>query len=119
VPYICEQPEILRYLDVVVLVGAQPITLDPHLAVTAADRAAAAQVVPPAARPLVALHPGVSHPGRRWPAESFAVVGHRLCAAGAEIVVTGTEAERRLVTPSSARWTTRPTMPAVDSRLAG
>jgi hypothetical protein len=42
VPYTPHQHEIHRFLEVVGLVGAAPVTLEPRLAVTAADRAEAA-----------------------------------------------------------------------------
>ena len=38
IPYVYFQPEILRYLEVVALVGARPTTLEPALAVTLADQ---------------------------------------------------------------------------------
>ncbi|MDP9311129.1 MAG: glycosyltransferase family 9 protein [Pseudomonadota bacterium] len=95
-PYIYFQPEILRYLETVALVGAQPVTLEPRLVLTAADCAEAARVVPHTSRPLVALHPGAGHPTRRWPPEHFAAVADALVAAGADVVVIGTEPERAI-----------------------
>lgn len=97
VPYIYYQPEILRYLEVVSLVGATTSDLEPHLSVTEADLAEAHQVVPKTQKPLVALHPGAGDPRRRWPVEKFAAVGDALAAAGVRVVVTGTESEQELV----------------------
>jgi ADP-heptose:LPS heptosyltransferase len=97
IPYAFFQHEILRYLEVVSLVGAPPVALEPRLTVTAADRAEAARIVPDDGRPLVALHPGAGDPRRRWPPERFARVGDALAAAGARVVVTGIAAERNLV----------------------
>jgi ADP-heptose:LPS heptosyltransferase len=98
IPYVYFQPEILRYLEVVALVGATPTTLEPCVQVTQEDlseaRSALKMAWPP--RNLVALHPGAGDPGRRWPAENFARVGDALSAEGARIVVTGTQAEQRL-----------------------
>lgn len=93
IPYGRHQPEVLRYLEVVSLVGAPVTTLEPRLSVTVADLTDAERVVPDDGRPLVALHPGARHPERRWPAERFAAVGDALAAAGARVVVTGTEVE--------------------------
>src|SRR5438093_11199142 len=56
-PYVYFQPEVLRYLEVVSLVGAPPTTFQPRLAVTGADLDEARRVVPETRRPLVALHP--------------------------------------------------------------
>ena len=101
VPYIYYQREVLRYLEVVALVGAPPVALEPELAVTAADLQASYEAVPeePQAgdRPLVVLHPGASDSRRHWAAANFAAVGDALAAAGARVVVTGTAKEHDLV----------------------
>jgi ADP-heptose:LPS heptosyltransferase len=97
IPYIYFQSEILRYLEVVSLIGATTAVLEPHIAVTEQDLLQAYQVVPETRRPLVVLHPGAGHPQRRWPPEKFAAVGDALAAAGAQVVVTGTRGEASLV----------------------
>ena len=90
-PYAWYQSEVLRYLEVVGLVGAEPVTLHPRLSLLDTDRAA----LPPLPHgPLVALHPGADAPRRRWPVESFAAVGDGLAARGATVVVTGSGRER-------------------------
>lgn len=93
IPYLYYQREILRYLEVVSLVGARPTRLDPHLTVMDRDLQAARHIVPDTDRPLVVLHPGASDLRRRWPAASFAQVGDRLAETGARVVVTGVEKE--------------------------
>lgn len=93
-PYVYFQPEILRYLELVSLVGADPVVLEPRLAVTPGDLAEAVRVVPETDKPLVALHPGAGDPRRRWSPEYFAEVGDALAAAGAHVVVIGTRGER-------------------------
>lgn len=114
VPYVYYQHEVLRFLEVVALVGAAPVGLEPRLAVTEADRAAATAAltvaltsaltaasagagVGGAGRPLVALHPGATDPRRRWPVDRFAAVGDALADAGANVLVTGGAGERDLV----------------------
>lgn len=77
--------------------GAAPVTFEPRLELTEQDRVEAKVVVPPDGRPLAVLHPGVTDPRRRWPAERFGPVGDALAAAGARVLVTGTEPERDLV----------------------
>ena len=91
IPYIYWQSEVLRYLEVVRLVGAIPVDVVPRVAVTDADRAEARRVVAENDRPIVALNPGASDPERRWPTANFAVVGDALAAEGARIVITGAE----------------------------
>lgn len=96
IPYIYFQSEIVRYLEVVSLVGARVVTLEPHLAIVENDLVEAQHIVPDEGKSLVALHPGASVPGRRWPEEKFAAVGDALATAGAQVVVTGTQAENHL-----------------------
>lgn len=97
-PYVYFQHEIVRYLEVMAMIGAKSITLEPSVTLTDADMEEAAAVVPPDDVPLVVLHPGAGDPRRRWPPEKFAAVGDALAAAGARIaVVGGREDERQLV----------------------
>ncbi len=44
----------------------------------------------------VCIHPGARKPERRWPAQSFAVVGDGLAALGYQIVLTGSQVEQPL-----------------------
>jgi ADP-heptose:LPS heptosyltransferase len=96
VPYAGHQHEIHRFLEVVGLVGAAPVTLEPRLQVTAADRAEAAAALAGDDRPLVVLHPGANDPRRRWPVERLAVVGSELARKGARLAVVGTAADQPL-----------------------
>jgi len=119
VRYVYYHPEVLRYLEVVGLVGALPVSYRPRLAVTEADRAELRAVLPPPSRPRVALHPGSTDPRRRWPAERFAVVGDALAEAGAEVVLTGTGAESVVIRAVLAEMRA-PATPVVDAlRLGG
>ncbi|MDQ3856391.1 MAG: glycosyltransferase family 9 protein [Chloroflexota bacterium] len=97
VPYIYYQPEILRYLEVVSLVGARPSGLEPNVTLKEADVEEAQAVVPDDGRPLAVLHPGANDTRRQWPVEQFAAVGDALVDAGVRVLITGTEPERRLV----------------------
>ncbi len=112
--YTYYQPEVFRYLEVVGLVGAVPVTHLPRLAVTPADRAKLRAVLPPPSGPRVALHPGASDPRRRWPAGRFAVVADALAGAGAEVVLTGTAAESGVVRETMAAMRS-PATPVVDA----
>lgn len=95
-PYIYWQNEILRWLEVVSMVGGRVIGLEPCLAVTAADVDESRAVVPEQGRPLVALHAGAGDPRRRWPTAKFAAVGDALAEAGAHVVLTGAGMESPL-----------------------
>jgi ADP-heptose:LPS heptosyltransferase len=89
VTYAYYQHEVLRFLEVVGLVGAPPVTLEPRLALTAADVRHADAALPATAQPLVVLHPGASDPRRRWPAVSFAALATALSEQGCRVVVVG------------------------------
>jgi ADP-heptose:LPS heptosyltransferase len=96
VPYTGDQHEIHRFLEVAGLVGATPVTLEPRLQVTDADRAEAGAALAEDDRPLVVLHPGANDPRRRWPVERLAVVGSELARKGARLAVIGTRADQPL-----------------------
>ena len=96
VPYTGHQHGIHRFLEVAAVVGATPVTLEPRLQVTAADRVEAAAALAEDDRLLVVLHPGANDPRRRWPVERLAVVGSELARKGARLAVVGTAAEQPL-----------------------
>jgi ADP-heptose:LPS heptosyltransferase len=92
-PYTESQHEILRCLEVVGLVGAPPVGLEPRLTPTAEDAGAAESVLPSAAAPLVAVHPGAQDPRRRWPPQRFGAVADDLAGRGATVVLVGSGAD--------------------------
>lgn len=102
-PYVYWQPEIPRYIELVGLVGAPVVTLEPRLRVLERDLAASRAVAPDSPEPLVVLHPGVTDERRRWPAEKFAAVGDALAAAGCRVAITGTPPEAGIAAKVAAR----------------
>ncbi|MEV1287792.1 glycosyltransferase family 9 protein [Micromonospora sp. NPDC049679] len=116
--YVFYQPEVIRYLEAVALVGAVPVTLTPTLPATDGDRAEARAVAGLPVRPRVALHPGVTDSRRRWPTHRFAAVADALAAMGFEVVLTGTGEERALVEQVCAAAHT-PVRPLVDALSLG
>ncbi|MFV2101909.1 glycosyltransferase family 9 protein [Micromonospora sp. LOL_024] len=108
--YVYYQPEVVRYLEAVALVGAPATTITPALAVTDADRAEARTVLGEPDRPRVALHPGATDTRRRWPADRFGQLARTLHADGYEVLVTGTPAEQDVVDQvvAAARVPVRP-----------
>lgn len=95
-PYVYFHHEVLRFLEVVALAGAEPVTLEPQLAVTQEDLREALEFVPHVRR-LVVLHPGATDPRRRWPPEKFAALGDALAGEGATIAINGVKEETALV----------------------
>ena len=97
VPYIYFQPEILRYLEVVSLLGAKAMVLEPRVAVTDGDLSESKTVVEETDEPLVVIVPGAGDGRRRWPPQKFAAVADLMVSAGAHVFVTGLEQERPVV----------------------
>jgi ADP-heptose:LPS heptosyltransferase len=89
VRYAYYQHEVLRFLEVVALVGAPPVTIEPRLALTAADVRHGEEALPISPQPLVVLHPGATDPRRRWPPESFARLACALADRGCRVAVVG------------------------------
>jgi ADP-heptose:LPS heptosyltransferase len=90
-PYIYFQPEPVRWMEVVSLVGASPVVLGPRLNIPKTEIEEICEIVPPTSAPLVALNPGAGDPRRRWPIQRFAELGNLLAARGARIVLTGAD----------------------------
>ncbi len=100
-PYVYFQSEVIRYLELVALVGATSCDVTPRLATLPGDLAESRGVVPDAiadaARPLVVIHPGATDARRRWPPERFAAVADALVATyGARVALCGLADERPL-----------------------
>jgi ADP-heptose:LPS heptosyltransferase len=98
-PYTPFQHELLRFQEVMRLVGASEqdtTSIEPHLVITPTDLQEAERIVPETLQPLVALHPGARDPRRRWSPQNFAAVGDALAERGARIVITGNESERAI-----------------------
>ena len=89
VPYRYYQHEMLRALEVVGLVGAEPVVLEPVVRVLDHERAWGRELQRALDGPVVVLHPGATDPRRRWPVESFAQLARRCADAGARVVVVG------------------------------
>jgi ADP-heptose:LPS heptosyltransferase len=68
-----------------------------------ADLLLAPPAVPAPVEGAVVVHPGAASPGRRWPADRFAVVARALAAEGRPVVVTGSAAEHGLAREVAAR----------------
>jgi ADP-heptose:LPS heptosyltransferase len=104
VRYVYYQQEVLRCLEVIGLVGAGPTVMEPHLALTDADRSAAHALVAEQ-RDYVVLHPGANDARRRWPPARFAAIGDALAERGLQLVITGSSGEARLTKAVSGALT--------------
>ena len=119
-PYPDNQPEVLRNVGLISLLGCPHRGLELEFPLFARDHAEAAALlrrlprpghVPEscdpgddtrgtprqAGRPLIGIHAGAHAPARRWPAERFAVVADHLAQRfGAQIVLTGGPGEEEI-----------------------
>lgn len=95
-PYYYYQSEVVRYLEIVGLVGATVCELEPCVQVFTTDLLEAQTLVNPA-QPYAVLHPGATDLRRRWPATCFVEVGKALRQRGLQVVVTGAGEERPIV----------------------
>lgn len=95
IPYQYWQNEILRLLECVALVGADPVSVRPKIAITAADRAEAESILPPIYR-MAVIHAGATDPRRRWAVENFAQIGDWLADAGFSVVLIGAPFEQAI-----------------------
>lgn len=92
IPYFLYHKEVLRYLEVVALVGARPVTLEPQLNLIARDIIQAQDFIEDD-KPFIVLHPGATDPRRRWPAKKFAETGDHLASLGYRIIINGVASE--------------------------
>lgn len=92
-PYVYYQPEVMRYLEVVSLLGVPAGDPIPHFPVTDADRTELDRLALPADHPLAVLHPGATDNRRRWSPARYAEAADALSAAGATVAVIGTAPE--------------------------
>ena len=102
-PYREHQHEVMRWLEVVGLAGAPPVSVTPRLDTTPEDLAKARSVLPESELPTISLHPGARDPRRRWPAEHFAALAERCIDQRRRVVLVGTPAERRLLGDIAAK----------------
>ncbi len=104
-PYNNFQNEVIRYVELVQKLGAPLVTLEPRLAVTAADLAEARRALGALRPPFIVLHVGANDPRRRWPAEKFAAVGDHFARAGWPVVLVGGQDEVQLAAATASRMT--------------
>jgi ADP-heptose:LPS heptosyltransferase len=107
-PYVLYQPEIMRYLELVALVGAAPVALEPRLLLSERDRDEAGALAPEGGPPLVALHPGAGDARRQWPPDQFAAVADALAERGCRILLSGTPPEQPIVAAVRAAMRAEP-----------
>ena len=88
-------PEVHRLLRLAAALGGE-VDDTPEFPLTEEDESALRSSLPSPLTPAsyAVVHPGASHPPRRWSVEQFAAAADHLAASGLEVVVTGSEDER-------------------------
>lgn len=102
-PYADDQNEVLRWLDLVRLVGAKPDHNAITFRTTEANEREAEALLASARSPIVGVHVGAKDAARRWPADRFAALADSLAdRRNATIVLTGSGGERDLTSAVAA-----------------
>ncbi|HET8784388.1 MAG TPA: glycosyltransferase family 9 protein [Candidatus Limnocylindrales bacterium] len=88
-------PEVHRLLRLAAALGGE-VDDTPEFPLTEEDETALRRSLPSRLTPAryAVVHPGASHPPRRWPIEQFAAAADHLAASGLDVVVTGNKDER-------------------------
>lgn len=107
IPYYYYQNEILRYLEVVRLLGASPVCLEPEVRVLPDDVTEAREAAGLDARPFAVIHPGAGDWRRRWPPENFAAAADALADRGLEVLIIGSGEEAGLASAVLSRMSRR------------
>jgi len=96
IPYEYYQNEILRWLEVVSLIGASTKHISPQLTATKDDVNEAKKILGNNKK-FIVIHPGATDLKRRWPFKRFARVGDYFAQKGFRIIITGSGDEREIV----------------------
>ncbi len=122
-PYPDDQPEVIRNLGLVKLLGCDDGDAKLEFPLFKRDRAEAAALLrrlPRADRPWIGLHAGARPPSRRWPATYFAAVADDFARRlNAQIILTGGPGEEATVQAIVERMKTKPLCLAGETSLGG
>jgi ADP-heptose:LPS heptosyltransferase len=110
-PYEENEPEVIRHLRLLALLGISPVGENLEFPLYKEDRRALA-VLPETRnlwpRTYVCVHPGSSGRGRRWPAERFALLADAISDLGMPVVLTGNTSEAGLTRQVARAMKARP-----------
>lgn len=97
-PYIYYQSEVIRFLEVVSLVGAYGSSFEPRIRVLPSDYNEASSFTRREIdSPLVVLHPCGTDTRRMWTIGSFAQVADQLAEHGCRVIFSGAENDRTYI----------------------
>lgn len=98
-PYVEYQHEIMRYIELVGLIGARTCTLEPQIKVFPFEIDQATTILQKRGvnAPYVVLHPGAKDIRRRWQPEKFAELGDEVAKKGYTILFTGDDKDEDFI----------------------
>ena len=96
--------EVHRLLRIADALGGE-VDDTPEFPLTPADEADLARTLPSPLSPraYAVVHPGASHPRRRWSPDGFAQVADHLAESGLSVVITGSDGERDVAADVASR----------------
>ncbi len=122
-PYPHDQPEVLRNLGLIALLGCSDRGAGLEFPLLSEDHTEADALLEPLAsddRPLIGIHAGARPPSRRWPPARFAAVADNLARRhDAHIILIGGPGEEETVDAVAEHMGTRPLNLAGHTSLGG
>ncbi|GEO08001.1 glycosyltransferase family 9 protein [Segetibacter aerophilus] len=98
IDYYYYQSEVIRFLEVVKLVGAETPSLEPELQVLATDRDEVKSFLSTLQnQPFIVLHPVAMDTRRMWPLENYGGLADALRQRNLEVVFTGAAEDRQVI----------------------
>lgn len=92
------QPEIIRYLEVALSIGAKPVSLEPEIKLLKKDKAEADCFLNKhGIKDYLIIHPSGTDIRRMWKEEKFAQLTDKLIQEGHQVIFTGSEEENTVV----------------------
>ncbi|MBT1702860.1 glycosyltransferase family 9 protein [Chryseosolibacter indicus] len=97
IQYYYYQPEVLRYLEIVKLIGAVTHETEPRLSVLESDKNEIREIMSYlGGKPYVLINPVANDNRRMWPWENYIRLADSLRQDGIEVLFTGSEADRMI-----------------------
>jgi len=97
-PYYYYQPEVIRYLDIISLVGVKPSVIEPSLTLLKKDLAEAQEFLKTnSVDQFIAIHPCGSDNRRMWSKAKFKQLISQIVAQGHHVIVTGSAGENSYI----------------------
>jgi ADP-heptose:LPS heptosyltransferase len=89
------QNEVMRYLEVVSLIGAKPVRLEPEVKILPADLKEVKEFMGENKLPFITLHPCGADIRRMWTHKNFASVADALAEKKFKIIFTGNDDDKK------------------------